>query len=262
MLPQDAERPVIQISEAQVQVIGLALYGEGLTYEELYRTTEQVREELLQVDGITRVGELQAPSREMQIEVSPETLKQYSLTLADIGRAIQRNAADISAGNLKTRDGDILVRTNGQAYRPEEFRRIPVTNSGDRVLYLGDIATVVDGYELTRVETTYNGQPALTFEVFRVGKQSTLDLSERTKKFIADYQNRLPKGAKIGTYGDTSAVVESRLNTLIDSAIQGGILVMILLALFLRPAVALWVGIGIPVCFLGAFAMMPSSVQV
>jgi len=243
-LPLNAERPIIQIVEAQFQVIGIAVYGDGMTYDELFKTTEDVRERVLQVDGITRVGPLQAPEREMHIEVSPETLKQYNLTLADIGRAIQRNSVDISAGNLKTRDGDILVRTNGQAYRADEFRSIPVTNSGDRIVYLGDIANVIDGYQLTQVETSYNGKPALTFEVYRVGKQSTLDLSERAKKFLAEYEKELPKGAKLGTYGETAKVVESRLNTLIDSAIQGGILVMILLALFL-------------LCFLGAFAMMP-----
>lgn len=256
-LPLNAERPIIQIIEAQFQVIGIAVYGADLSYNELFETTEKVREELLQQEGITRVGELQAPPREMHIEVSPETLKQYNLTLADIGQAIQRNSTDISAGNLKTRDGDILVRTNGQAYRAEEFRAIPVTNSGDRILYLGDIATIIDGYQLTQVETSYNGQPAITFDVYRVGKQSTLDLSKRTKAFLAEYESKLPDGAKLGTYGETAQVVESRLNTLVTSAIQGGILVMILLALFLRPAVALWVGIGIPVCFLGAFAMMP-----
>jgi len=256
-LPLDAERPIIQIVEAQFQVIGVAVYGDGMSYDELFRITEEVRENILQVEGITRVGELRAPPREMHIEVSPETLKQFNLTLADIGRAIQRNSADISAGNLKTRDGDILVRTNGQAYQANEFRAIPVTNSGDRVVYLGDIAKVIDGYVLTQVETSYNGNPAITFDVFRVGSQSTLDVSKRARKFLEDYQSELPQGAKLGIYGENAKVVESRLNTLINSAIQGGVLVMILLALFLRPAVALWVGIGIPVCFLGAFAMMP-----
>lgn len=256
-LPLNAERPVIQIAEAQFQVIGIAIYGETLSYNELYQISEQVREDLQQVDGITRIGPLQAPAREMHIEVSPQTLQRYNLTLEDIGTAIQRNATDISAGNLKTRDGDILVRTNGQAYQADEFRSIPITNSGDRVLYLEDVATIVDGYELIQVETAYNGEKALTFEVFRVGKQSTLTVSKLIKDFIAEYQPRLPKGAKIGTYGDTATFVEQRLNTLIDSAIQGGILVMILLALFLRPAVALWVGIGIPICFLGSFALMP-----
>ena len=77
------------------------------------------------------------------------------------------------------------------------------------------------------------------------------------KDFVANYESQLPPGAKLGTYGDTSQVVQGRLSTLVTSAWQGGLLVVILLALFLRPAVAFWVGIGIPVCFLGAFAVMP-----
>ncbi len=256
-LPLDAERPIIQIAEVPIQVIGMAIYGESLTYDQLFDLTAQMREDLQQVDGITRVGPIQAPPREIHIEVSPTTLEQYNLTLADVGDAIRRNSVDISAGNLKTRDGDILIRTNGQAYRAEEFRRIPVTNSGDRVVYLRDIANVVDGYQLTQVETEYNGEPALTFEAFRVGKQSTLEIADIAKNFIEDYRDRLPPGAKLGTYGDTSTVVQGRLSTLVTSAWQGGLLVMILLALFLRPAVAFWVGIGIPICFLGAFALMP-----
>ncbi|RBP49689.1 efflux RND transporter permease subunit [Arenicella xantha] len=257
-LPQDAERPVIQIADVPIQVIGLAVYGAELNYDDLYQTASDTREALLRVDGVSQVGPIQGPGRELHIEVAPQTLEQYNLTLADIGLAIQRNSVDISAGNLKTRDGDILVRTNGQAYRAPEFRRIPITNSGDQVVYLGDIATVTDGYQLVQVETQYNGEDALTFEAFRVGKQSTIDISDKVKKFIVDYQDKLPAGAKLGTYGETAKVVESRLSTLVTSAWQGGLLVMILLALFLRPAVAVWVGIGIPVCFLGAFALMPA----
>ena len=255
-LPADAERPVIDLAEIPVQVIGVAIYGD-VDYNLLFQTASDMREALLQVDGITQVGPVQAPRREIHIEVAPETLKQYGLSVADIGAAIQRNAVDISAGNLRTRDGDILVRTNGQSYSKEEFEAIPVFNSGDRVLYIRDLAKVVDGYELRRVETQYAGLPALTVEAYRVGKQSTIDIANKVHAFMADYEKKLPQGLKLGNYGNTSAVVQDRLNTLVWSAIQGGILVLILLSLFLRPAVALWVGLGIPVCFLGGLAMMP-----
>ena len=256
-LPLDAERPIIQIVEVPISVIGIVLYGSSITYDELYDLISKMREDLQQVEGITLLGEIQAPPREIHIEIAPETLKQYNLTLQDIGQAIQRNSVDISAGNLKTRDGDILVRTNGQAYFAADFRKIPVTNSGDRIVYLRDIATVVDGYQLVQVETEYNGETALAFEAFRVGKQSTIDISDKVKAFLKEYQKQLPSNATIGTYYDTSEIVEGRLTALISSAWQGGLLVIILLSLFLLPAVALWVGIGIPVCFLGAFALMP-----
>ena len=255
-LPVDAERPVIQLTEQLVQVIGIAIHGEA-SYDDLFQATSDFREAILEVDGISRVSDVQAPPREIHIEVSPSTLEQYNLTLADVGEAIQRNSVDISAGNLRTIDGDILVRSNGQKYNKAEFESIPVISNDNRIVYLKDIARVVDGYVLLQVEAQYNGQQAITIDVFRVGTQSTIDVAEKTLNFIEQYQHKLPSGLKIGTYGNTATVVEERLLTLVSSALQGGILVLILLSLFLRPAVALWVGIGIPVCFLGGLAMMP-----
>ena len=255
-LPVQAERPIIELTDLPVQVVGLAVYGD-VDYDDLFQTTSDVRQALLKVPGITQVSGIQAPAREFHIEVGPNTLEQYNLSLQDVGEAIQNNAVDISAGNLATRDGDILVRANAQAYNKAEFERIPVVTSGDNIVTIGDIATVIDGYELQRVETMYNGQPTITVEAFRVGKQSTIEVASKVLQFIEDYSPQLPQGIKIGTYANTSEVVKDRLSTLINSAIQGGILVLILLSLFLRPAVALWVGLGIPVCFLGGLAMMP-----
>lgn len=255
-LPADAERPIIELTEIPIQVIGLSIHG-AVDYDDLYNAASDVRQALSKVNGINRISEIQAPKREIHIEVTPETLQKYNLTLADIGQAIQRNSIDISAGNLRTLDGDILVRSNGQAFNVADFEAIPVFNSGDRVLYLKDLAKVIDGYQLHQVETFYNGLPAITIDTFRVGDQSTIDIANKVRTFIADYQAKLPQGIQLGTYGDTAVVVEDRLTTLVQSAIQGGILVLVLLSLFLRPAVAFWVGLGIPVCFLGGLAMMP-----
>ena len=74
---------------------------------------------------------------------------------------------------------------------------------------------------------------------------------------MLDYQKKSPQGVSLGNYGNTSNLVKDRLSTLISSAIQGGILVLIILSLFLRPSIAFWVGIGIPISFLGSFALMP-----
>ncbi len=255
-LPADAERPIIELAEVPIQVMGVVVYGD-VGYDLLFDTVSNLRESLLQVNGVTQVGEIQAPSREISIEVAPEVLRQYNLSISDIAQAIQRNAVDISAGNLRTIDGDILLRTNGQAYVQKDFEAIPVANSGDAVLTLKDVARVVDGYELLKVETQYNGLPAISLEVYRIGKQNTLEVADKVLAFMDDYRQTLPEGIYLGNYGNTAEVVQDRLSTLINSAIQGGLLVLILLSLFLRPAVAFWVGIGIPVCFLGGLAVMP-----
>jgi len=152
-LPADAERPIIELAEIPIQVMGVVVYGD-VEYNLLFDTISDLREALLQVEGITQVGEIQAPSREISVEVAPSTLRQYNLSIADIAAAIQRNSVDISAGNLRTVDGDILLRTNGQAYVKEDFEAIPIANSGDTVLTLKDVAKVVDGYELLATMAT------------------------------------------------------------------------------------------------------------
>lgn len=255
-LPAEAERPIIQLADLVIQVIGVVIYGDA-PYDDLFQTTADFREAILKVDGVTRVGELQAPPRELHVEIDPLTLNKYGLSLASVGQAIQRNAIDVSAGNLRTVDGDILIRADGQAYRAEEFKTIPVSNAGDGVIYLGDIATIRDGYVLQQVETKYNGQPAISLEIYRVGKQSTIDVANKVLGFLETYKTKLPEGIQLGVYGNTAEVVNDRLTTLLGSALQGGLLVLILLSLFLRPAVAFWVGLGIPICFLGGFAVMP-----
>lgn len=254
--PNDTERPIIELTKQAIPVVGVAVYG-NVSFDKLYDTASKVREDLLQVNGITNIGDVQAPKREIHIETSPQTLQRFNITLADIGAAIQRNSVDISAGNLRTSNGDILVRANGQSYSKQEFESIPVFNSGDSIIYLRDLATVIDGYELAQVDVQYNGLPAITFDVFRTGNQSTIDISDKVQSFMQRYQSKLPQGVSLGNYGNTSLLVKDRLSTLIASAIQGGILVLIILSLFLRPAIAFWVGLGIPVCFLGAFALMP-----
>lgn len=256
-LPADAERPIIQIAEILIQAVGICVVSDTMSFDELYTFTGKFRQGMLKTQGITKIGEMMAPGREIHIEFSPETLQRYNLTLDAISNAIRRNSLDISAGNLQTSDGDILIRADGQGYFGNDFANIPIIQSGDKIVYLNDIATITDGFEQIQVSTEYEGKQAIIFEVFRVGKQSTIDVVAAARQYISAQQGNLPSGVEVVTYGDTAEVVNDRLNMLMVSALQGGLLVLIVLSLFLRPEVAFWVGIGIPVSFLGTFALMP-----
>jgi len=194
----------------------------------------------------------------MTIEVSPEVLDDYNLRLSDIGTAIRQGAADISAGNVQTRDGDILLRSDGQAYSAEEYARIPIiANNQGTPITLGDIATIDDGFEESQLVTTFDGDSAVMVEVRRVGTQSAIQVAEDTRNYIKEFESSLPTDVKIGFWDDDSAYLKSRIGAVINSAVYGGFLVMLLLSLFLRPAVAFWVFLGVPVSFMGAFLFMP-----
>lgn len=256
-LPADAEKPVVSLNQWNRTVIYVAIQGE-VEAKVLRRVADQFREGLLTKSEISNVQLEGVPNYQMNIEVAPQVLDAYNISLEQVGRAIRSGARDVSAGNVQTRNGDILVRSDGQAYTAEEYARIPIlSNSQGKPITLGEIANIDDGFEEKSLVTTFNGKPAIMVEVRRVGEQSAIKVSEQTREYMAEFANNLPSGVSIDYWDDDSAYLKTRINAVLSSAWQGGLLVIILLSLFLRPAVAFWVFLGIPVSFMGAFLFMP-----
>lgn len=255
--PVDAENPVVSLTQRTREVIAVSVasdYGERETRE----YAEQVRDELLRLENITQVELSGVRNYEIAIEVNKDTMRQYSLTLADVSSAINAFSSDISAGNLKTDGGEILIRSKGQAYRKDEYANIVVTRTKDgSIIRLDDIASINDGFEESAVRTRFNGKQAAFLDVYRIGPQSAITVADEVKDYINNKQANLPKGFELSYWDDESEIVKSRISTLTSNALQGGILVLALLTLFLRPAIALWVFIGIPISFMGAFIAMP-----
>ncbi|MFL0809824.1 MAG: efflux RND transporter permease subunit [Agarilytica sp.] len=255
--PNNAERPIIKLTAWNTAVITTTVSGD-VSEREIKELAERVREDILAIPGITQVQLSGVRDYEIAVELDQDRLREYNLNLELVSQAISQNSLDLSAGNLKTAGGDILIRSKGQAYRQNEFENIPlITNKDGSILRLGDIARIDDGFEESAVRTRFNGKLAAGIDVYRTGDQSAIDIADKVKAYIAEKQNSLPAGVAIEHWDDRSDVLKKRISTLVSNAITGGVLVFILLSLFLRPMVALWVFVGIPVAFLGAFAMMP-----
>ncbi len=125
------------------------------------------------------------------------------------------------------------------------------------MIKLSDIAIIKDGFEETPLRTRFNGVSAVEVEIFRTGDESIIEVTQAVKDFILEQQTRLPQGLSMDYWRDGSEPIRGRLQTLSTSAWQGALLVIGLLALFLRPSVAFWVCLGIPMSFMGAFLFMP-----
>jgi multidrug efflux pump subunit AcrB len=254
--PADTEKPIISLSVRQFAVISVVVAGD-YAEEEIRRFAEQVRDELLRIEDITQ-AELDSVRRyEIAIEASPDRLREFDVTLADIAQAIRGSSVDLSAGNVRTDGGDVLIRSKGQAYRRSDFESIVVkTNPDGSIVRVGDIAIVDDGFEEESVRTQFNGKNAAFVSVSRTGKQSAIEIADKVKDYVDSRQNSLPVGMQLGYWDDDSQVLRDRLGILAKGALQGGLLVILLLTLFLRPAIAFWVFLGIPISFLGAFVLM------
>ncbi|AGH44137.1 efflux RND transporter permease subunit [Paraglaciecola psychrophila] len=255
--PADAENPVVSLSQRTREVIAVTIsgiYGE----KEINEFAEHVRDDLLRIPGITQVALSGVRDYEIALEIPQDRLRQYGLTLAQVSIAVANSSSDISAGNIKTDGGDVLIRSKGQAYRKDEFANIPIkTNSDGSILRLKDIADIQDGFEESPIRTRFNGKQAAFIDVYRIGQQSAVEVADKVKEYVKDKQPLMPQGYELSYWDDDSQIVKNRIAPLSGSALQGGILVLLLLTLFLRPAIAFWVFIGIPVSFMGAFLAMP-----
>ncbi|MEW6992284.1 efflux RND transporter permease subunit [Colwelliaceae bacterium 6441] len=255
--PVDAEKPVVSLATRKREVISVSvasIYGEKETRE----YAEKVRDELLKISAITQVELSGVRNYELAIEIPQDKLQQYNLTISQVSSAIKNSSADVSAGNLRSQGGDILLLSKGQAYRKDEFSKIAIkTHTDGSILYLSEIAIITDAFEESPVRTRFNGKQAAFIDVYRIGGQSAIDVADAVKNYIDGQQSAVPQGVELSYWDDDSQIVKKRISTLTTSAIQGGILVLALLSLFLRPSIAFWVFIGIPISFMGAFIAMP-----
>ncbi len=255
--PVDADSPSIAISERKREVISVVVSGRQ-SEKELRVVAEQVRDELNNLPEITQVFLESTRAYEIAIEIPERILREYNLSMEDIASAVKGGSIDLSAGSVRTSGGEVLIRTKGQAYQQEDFEKIAILTRQDGTrLTLKELANINDGFEEDPVKIRFNNQQGILIEVYRVGNQSAISIADAVKHYVAEADQRMPDGISVGYWRDSSRIVKGRLNTLINSAVQGGFLVLVLLALFLRPAVAFWVCLGIPISFMGGFLTMP-----
>jgi multidrug efflux pump subunit AcrB len=254
--PADMEPPNISQIEFRQDVIEMSLVGD-LPISELKPIAKQIEDELLQLNNVSLV-ELDAPEDEIAIEIDPDTLRKYNLTIADVTSAIRRFSANISAGQLRTDSGIVAIRVENQLYSGDEFRRIPVKigENGAKVL-LEDVAVIKDGFTEGERYFKYSGVNAIFLSVKATKDQNTVPVAESVKKYIEARNKTLPEGLEMKVLVDMTFYLNARLDMMLKNLFQGALLVALMLTIFLRFRLAFWVMVGLPVCFLGAVMMMP-----
>ncbi len=256
-LPEEAEDPRVTILTRKRYVVSLALYG-NQSERVLREYAELVRESLLQDPAISQAELQSVRDYEISVEIPQNTLRTYGLTLAEVAARIRRASVDLPGGSIKTSAGDIMVRMKERRDYSHEFGQIPIITGleGARVL-LEDIAAVRDTFVETDYQATYNGQPAVLIEVYRIGDQTPIAVAGAVKKVVADLKPSLPPGLSVDLRNDRSEIYRQRLDLMVRNGMLGLGLVFLLLALFLELRLAFWVSLGIPISFLGSLLFLP-----
>ncbi len=255
--PVETERPIIEQLIARGQVLWVNVYGD-IDEVTLKRLANKVRDEITALPNVSQ-AEVRGTRRfEISIEVSEEKLREYDLTFSQVAQAVRNTSLDLPAGSIKTQNGEILLRTKGQAYTGEEYQKLVLLTQkdGTRIL-LGDVATVIDGFEDANFSVEFNGLRSAGIQVFRVGEQSALEVAQSVKQYVEKARVQMPEGVHLQIWADSSRFLQERLSMLLRNGLSGLFLVFVSLTLFLRLRLALWVCLGIPLSFLGALWLMP-----
>jgi len=257
--PLETERPIVRAFSATGTVLSLALSGDvsDLT---LKRYAEDIRNDILDLEGISTVNIQYIRPLEISIEVSEFTLRQYGLTLDQIARAIDQASLDLPGGTIRTDSGEILLRTKGQVYQGSEYADIVVRSFADgSQLRLGDIADIRDGFQEGYVDARIDGENAAIIEVLRVGDEDIVASARQVRAYFEREVTSLPPNLQLNIINDAAVATQDRIGTVAKNAYTGLLLVLMILALFLRFKLALWVAAGIPIAIAGALALFPTA---
>jgi multidrug efflux pump subunit AcrB len=254
--PEGAEKPIVRQPELLFPALTLQLSG-GLDERAMKSLADEIRRELLSLPEVSSATVVGARDYEISVEISEQLLREYHLTLGDVANIISASSLDIPAGSVQTRNGDIMLRTMGQAYVQQDFEKIVLRTwpDGTRLL-LGDIATIDDGFVDMEGFSTFNGEYSLGIDVFAMGKQDIIDTANATREYLQQKQPTLPDGVTLEPWADITYYLNDRLWMMVKNLAMGALLVLIVLALFLEIKLAFWVMLGIPVCFLGTMAVI------
>ena len=256
--PIEAEKPLVSKLESKRTVLRVAISG-AVSEFDLKRMGQRARDEIAALPEVSQVTLLYERPYEISIEVSEDTLRRHGINLEQVAAAVRASSLDMPGGSVKTAGGEILLRAKGQAYRGLEFEEIVVLTRNDGTLVrLGDIAHVVDGFEDTELRGFFNGDPSVVVKVMMMGDEDALQVAGAVKDWLSDFENSLPEGISVTVFGDESLELVTRLAVLVENGRSGLILVLLVLALFLRFRLAMWVAAGVPIAFCGAFLFFPA----
>jgi multidrug efflux pump subunit AcrB len=255
--PDGMERIKVEREKFRQEVMYLSLYGD-LTNGELKELGRKIHNEIQQLPAVNISDLFSGLDYEISIEVSKDKLREYSLSFNDIANAVRSSSRNMSAGQIRAENGYINLRVENQAYRGYEFEQIPVVTLADGTrIVLGEIATIIDGFEEGLQYSKFNGENSVTLFIGAADNQSITDIASVVKKYVEEKSAILPAGVKLETWVDMTYYLDGRLNMMVDNMKSGAVLVFLMLALFLRVRLAFWVMMGLPVCFLGTLFAMP-----
>ncbi len=235
-LPPGTGRPVLApISSIMGEVLFIALTSDQHTPLELRTVADTViRRRILAVPGVAQVTPIGGGQKQYQVQLSPDKLRAYQVSLAEIQAALKAANTNTSAGFRVDGGQEYLIQGFGRYSNLNEIRRTVVTESDTTPVYIGDLGKVQIGEALKRGEGSLNGEPAVVIGIRKQPRTNTLELTSAIDTVLTDIESGLPAGMTIHRDVFRQAdFIEIAIANLEEALSYGGILVVAVVIAFL-----------------------------
>lgn len=216
-----------------------------------------IRPQLLTVSGVVEVNAIGGFAKQYHILPDPEKLNAFKISLNALMEAVSQNNNNVGAGYIERNGEQYLVRSPGQVGGVEDLLNIPVGTHAGTPVHIRDVAKVAIGKELRTGAATYNGEEVVLATAVMLLGENSRAVSERIHKKIAEIRKSLPDGVFVRTVYNRTDLVNKTIRTVEKNLIEGALLVIIILFLFLGNfRAALIAALMIPLSMLFAISGM------
>ena len=256
--PVGMEPPVISKNIFRTEAITIALSGENVSLKTLKHLARTVETDLRSLEGISQVETSGFPAEEIEIAVNEDQMRAYDLTFNEVSTAVAKANILATGGSIKTETEEYLIRVKNRSYYGNELDRIvvKVSPNGNKVL-LSDIAQVRDRWSENPERLYFNSTPSIDISVSTTNSEDMIAAADKTKVYVENFNAR-HNNVQLNVTSDRSMVVVQRTELLLKNGLQGIFLVLLFLAIFLKPRLAFWVAFGLPISFFGMFIFASS----
>ncbi len=257
-LPREIDDPIISKVDANAQAImWLALSSEHQSGLELSDAADRILKERLQrLPGVGSVifgGERRYA---MRVWLDPLRMAAHGLTAQDVENSVRQENAEIPGGRVEAREREFAVRTKGELSTPDEFGAIIVSQKGNDIVRLRDVAEVVVGAADERTAVRYNGEQAVGLGIVKQSKASTVDVASAVRAALPDLVKQLPQGMKLDIAYDSSTFITDSIHEVQQTLVIAICLVVLVVLAFLKSLRATAIPtLAIPVSIIGALAV-------
>jgi len=234
-LPKDIDPPVIiKADPSQLPIVQMTVTSDLWDLVKIRTWTDEwLQDQLLAVPGVAGTEIVGGLKREIRIHLDEEALEKHGLTIAGITKRLREENVEQFGGRVTSGSKEFIARTVGEYRNLEEIRSVVVASHGQAKVLLQDIAEVVDASEDARVITRLDGHPAVKLSVLKQANANTVEVARAVSDRIKELEPVLPAGVKLGMVENQADYVMAAINGVRNAAVEGAVLVILIIFLFL-----------------------------